>query len=144
MHHVLLLCARQIKYLSQHVSQQYFIPLPKTENICHCKVKNEENKILCPHYPPHPLLPTHPLIRAICDITVVVKKLLKIQQCQLATVDIYETLAKRLVQLYTVNLARLQSSIREARWLQYLKSVFLVMQIVTTWQVFQNQVTNKL
>ena len=26
-------------------------------------------------------LPTHPLIRAICDITVAVKKLLKIQQC---------------------------------------------------------------
>ena len=28
-----------------------------------------------------PLPPVHPLVCAICDITVVVKKLLKIQQC---------------------------------------------------------------
>ena len=38
-----------------------------------------------PHHSPHPLSPAHPLIHAICDITVVVKKLLKIQQCWLAT-----------------------------------------------------------
>ena len=31
--------------------------------------------------PTHPLPPAHSLIRAICDITVTVKKLLKIQQC---------------------------------------------------------------
>ena len=34
-----------------------------------------------PHHPPHPLPPTHPLIHATRDITVAVKKLLKIQQC---------------------------------------------------------------
>ena len=33
------------------------------------------------HHPPHPLSPTHILIRATRDITVVVKMLLKIQQC---------------------------------------------------------------
>ena len=30
---------------------------------------------------PHPLPPAHSLIRAICDITVTVKKVVKIQQC---------------------------------------------------------------
>ena len=34
-----------------------------------------------PLHPSHPFSPTHPLICAICDITVAVKKLLKIQQC---------------------------------------------------------------
>ena len=34
-----------------------------------------------PHPPPPPTPPAHPLMCAICDITVVVKKLLKIKQC---------------------------------------------------------------
>ena len=36
-------------------------------------------------------------VHAIRDITEVVKKLLKIQQCWLATIDSHETLAKRLI-----------------------------------------------
>ena len=36
----------------------------------------------------------------------------------------------------------LKSSTREPRWLQYLKLVFLEIPFVTTWSVFQNQVTN--
>ena len=47
----------------------------------------------------HPFPPTHPFIHAICDITIVVKMLLKIQQCQLATRDSYKRQAKRLLQL---------------------------------------------
>ena len=39
-------------------------------------------------------------------------------------------------------LAWLQSSTRELQWLEYLKSVFLKIPNVTTWSVFQNQVTN--
>ena len=35
----------------------------------------------------------------------------------------------------------LQSSTRELQWLEYLKSVFLKIPYVTTWSVFQNQVT---
>ena len=42
---------------------------------------------------------------------------------------------------YTVYLAWLQSSTRELQWLEYLKSVFLETPYVTTWSVFQNQVT---
>ena len=42
---------------------------------------------------------------------------------------------------YTANLAWLQSSTREPWWLQYFKSVFLEMSIVTIWSVFSNPVT---
>ena len=42
---------------------------------------------------------------------------------------------------YNANLAWLQYSMREPWWLQYLKSVFLKISIVTVWSVFQNQVT---
>ena len=41
--------------------------------------------------PPPPTCP--PFTHAICDITVVVKKLLKIQQCQLASRTSYKTLS---------------------------------------------------
>ena len=43
--------------------------------------------------------------------------------------------------MYTVYLAWLQSSTRELQWLEYLKSIFLKIPNVTTWLVFQNQVT---
>ena len=49
-----------------------------------------------PHHPPHSLSPTHLLYCAIHDITVVVEKLLKLQQCKLASRNSYKTLAKRL------------------------------------------------
>ena len=39
------------------------------------------------------------------------------------------------------NLVWLQSSMREPWWLQYLKSLLLEILFVTTWSVFQNQVT---
>ena len=42
---------------------------------------------------------------------------------------------------YTANLAWLQSSTREPWRLQYFKSVFLEMSIVTLWSVFPNPVT---
>ena len=42
---------------------------------------------------------------------------------------------------YTVYLAWLQSRNRELQWLEYLKSVFLDITNVTSWSVFQNQVT---
>ena len=42
---------------------------------------------------------------------------------------------------YTVYQAWLQSSTRKPQWFQYLKLVFLEIPNVTTWLVFQNQVT---
>ena len=68
------------------------------------------------------------------------KRLLKIQQCKLASKNSYKTLAKD-CSSYTVYLAWLQCSTRELQWLEYLKSVFLEIPNVTTWSVFQNQVT---
>ena len=44
---------------------------------------------------------------------------------------------------HTVYLAWLQSSTRELQWLQHLKSVFLKLPNVTTWSVFQDQITYK-
>ena len=68
------------------------------------------------------------------------RKVLKIQQCKLASRNSYKTLPNRLLQLYRY-LAWLQSSTRELQWLEHLKSVFLEIPNVTTWLVFQNQVT---
>ena len=51
-------------------------------------------------------------------------------------------LAKTDCSSYTVYLAWLQSSTRELQWLEYLKSAFLKIPNVTTWSVFQIQVTN--
>ena len=71
------------------------------------------------------------------------KKVSEIQQCKLANRSSYETLARILFQLYSISgVATIYSSIRELLWLEYLKSVFLKMQNVTTWSVFQYQVTN--
>ena len=55
----------------------------------------------------------------------------------------YRNTSQRLptVVMYTVNLEWLQSNTRKPWWLQYLKVVFREMPIVTTWLVFQNQVT---
>ena len=47
-----------------------------------------------PLHPPNPLPPTHPLIRAIRDITVAVKKVAQNQPCYLASIISYKTLAK--------------------------------------------------
>ena len=57
------------------------------------------------HYPLQPLLPTHPLplICATCDSTMVVKQLIKIQQCQLVDRNSYKILAKRLFQLHSIS-----------------------------------------
>ena len=71
----------------------------------------------CPFHLSHPLSPAHPLIHAIHDITVVVKKVAQ-NPAVLASyymyVDSHETLAKRLLASgYTTNLAWLQSSTRE-------------------------------
>ena len=93
-----------------------------------------------PGCPPTPTPSCHPsLIREICDITVVVKKVVQ-NPAVLATIDSYEAKLYTLV-IATVNLAWLQSIMRESWWLQYLKLVFLEMLIVTIWLVFQNQVT---
>ena len=51
-------------------------------------------RLQLPTHPRHPPSPTHPLIHAIRDITVAVKKLLKTQQCELANRNSYRTLAK--------------------------------------------------
>ena len=69
----------------------------------------------------------------------VVKKVVQ-NPAVLATIDSYEAKLYTLV-IATVNLAWLQSIMRESWWLQYLKLVFLEMLIVTIWLVFQNQVT---
>ena len=45
------------------------------EGITHLQLPN------LPHHPSDPLPPTYPLIYATCDITAIVKKLLKIQHC---------------------------------------------------------------
>ena len=55
-----------------------FCHLLKTQHCCLCPI-GRYNLPLATH-PPQPLPPI-PLLRAICDITVTVKKLLKIQQC---------------------------------------------------------------
>ena len=83
----------------------------------------------CPHHPRHPLPSTHSLIRAIRDITVVVKKLLKIQQCQLST---YYRQKYQLnnYSSYTLNLAQLQASTTEP-----------CMMASNSYLVSQNQVT---
>ena len=54
------------------------------------------------HPTSHPtsLSPAHSLICAMYEITVTVKKLLKIQQCQLACRNSYKTLVKALLQLH--------------------------------------------
>ena len=94
-------------------------------------------------YPLHlPFLPLTypPPISAISDITLVLRKVAEIQQCKLASRSSYKMPAKN-CSCYTVCLAWLQSSTRELKWFEYLKSVFLKIPNVTTWSVFQNQVT---
>ena len=54
----------------------------------------------------------------------------------------YKTLAKHCAN-YTVYLACQQSSTRKPQWFQNLKLAFLETPNVTTWLVFQNQVTNE-
>ena len=75
-------------------------PLLKTQHHCLCP-NGRCNLPLASHPPPLPLPPSHPptyhLIHAIPDITITVKKLLKIQQCWLANRDSYKTLAKYLL-----------------------------------------------
>ena len=85
---------------------------------------------------------THsPLVHATNDITVVVKKFLKIQQCQLASTNSYITLTKRLFQLY-IYLVWLQSSTRKSQWFQYFKLELLEIPNMTIQSVFENQFTN--
>ena len=95
-----------------------------------------------PLHLPHSPLVLPPLQRAITDITMVLTKVAQNPSVllQIASRNIYKTLVKRLFQLYSV-LAWLQSTTRELHWLHYLKSVFLKIPNVTTWSVFQNQVT---
>ena len=66
-----------------------FYPLLKTQHHCLCP-NGSCNPPLTFHQPP----PIYPLIHATRDITIAVKKLLKIQQCQLANRDSYKKLAK--------------------------------------------------
>ena len=96
-----------------------------------------------PHHPPHPLMPTHlpPITCAIRDITVVVKKLLKIQWQQLASRTSYKTLAKRLFQLYSVfDIATIQH--KKTTVVLIFELVILEIPNVTSWSVFQNQVNS--
>ena len=58
-----------------------------------------------------------------------------------ASSNSYKTLAERMFQLSSIPGVAIKSSTRELQWLEYLKSVFFEIPNVTTWPVFQNQVT---
>ena len=101
----------------------------------------------------HLWIPTYPLTRSSPShlptpynvLSVILqwfwKKLLKIQQCKLASRNSYKILAIKDCSSYAAYLAWLQSSTRELQWLEYLNSAFLEILNVITWSVFQNPVT---
>ena len=97
-----------------------------------------------PPSPPTPPPPAHPppyTVCATCDTTVAVKKVAQNPSVSyVASRNNYKLLAKN-CSSYTVNLAWLQSSIKEPQWFQYLKFVILKISNVTIWVILQNQVT---
>ena len=72
-----------------------------------------------PHRPPHPLLPTHPPIESICDITGAEKNHQKTSSIQVACRNSYKMLYN-----YTINiihLAWLYCTTREGQRIEYFK-----------------------
>ena len=92
-----------------------------------------------PHCPSHP-----PPIDSIHIITDVRKTTSKTWGIQIACRISYEIIISYITRLLMLCLTWLHCTIREPQPIQYLKSVFLEILNVTTWSVFQNQITHLL
>ena len=88
-----------------------------------CHLLDIQYYCLCINGSLNPPSASHPLMHAIYDITVTVKKIVKIQQCYLASRNNYRTLGVYNYSIYTVNLAWLKSSTTEPWQLQYFSHI---------------------
>ena len=128
---LLLMPSSRVWAYHQHFLDSQLLQTVQLEGVTHLRLPTH----------PTPLLPAHPLIHAICDITVVVKKVCSKSSSVSQLLQIVTKHQPKDCSSYTANLAWLQSSTRESWWLQYFKSVFLEMSVVTIWSVFPNPVT---
>ena len=97
--------------------------------------------------PPTPIIPppSHPLLHNTHDITGVVKNYLKNQQWILCGRVCYETLAIKLLYIYSKSgVATMQHKSHEPQLLQHFKVIFLEIQNLQIRTVFVNPVTNNI